>query len=76
MSGVRPPAARAEIARARAITPASTEPICVALVANTATSSATLVTEFPPPHINGTLAVTRTDRRLWYWNNAWMKASI
>ena len=56
--------------------PASTAPICVALVANTATNQATLAVEFPPPHTNGTLAVTRSNRQIWYWNGAWMKAGI
>jgi len=84
MSG-RAPGAREEIARLRAIgpAPASTAPICVALVANTVTPGtmpamqAQLAAEIPPPQINGTLAVARSNGSLWYYNNGiWGRASI
>jgi hypothetical protein len=67
----------AQARQPRGAVPASTAPHCVPLIAETATNQATLGAELPPPHINGTLAITRTNRQLWYHNGGvWIKCAI
>jgi hypothetical protein len=45
-------------------------------VSNTVTQGQ-LGTEFPPPQINGTLLITRSNRQLWYHNGGvWLKCAI